>query len=73
MDWVIRLDCGAFRERRTKNTTSTTAIANNENATANNASGAPLAGPAFATGKFCATGGADGGGWSMAVRLTGGA
>ena len=73
MDWLIRLGCGAFRERRTKNTTSTTAIVNNENAMTYNASWAPPDGLILATGVFRATGGAGGGCWSLAVTLTGGA
>jgi hypothetical protein len=73
MDWLIRLDCGALRERRTKNTTSTTAIVNNENAMTYNASRAPSDAAILATGTFRATGGTGGGCWSLAVTLTGGA
>ena len=73
MDWVIRLDCGAFRERRTKNTTSTTAIVNNENAMTYNASWALPDGLILATGGFGATGGTGCGGWLLAVTFTGGA
>ena len=67
MDWLIKLGCGALRERRTKNTTSTTAIVNNENAMTYNASWGPGDGPMLATG------GAGGGCWSPAVTVTGGA
>ena len=73
MDWLIKLGCGALRERRTKNTTSTTAIVNNENAMTYNASWGPGDGPMLATGVFRATGGAGGGCWSPAVTVTGGA
>ncbi len=73
MDWVIRLGCGALRERRSKNTTSTTAIVSNENAMTNNASWAPPDGPILATGALGATGGAGGGCGLLAVTLTGGA
>lgn len=61
MDWVIRLDCGALRERRIKKTTSATAIVNNENAMTNSANWVLLAGPPVATGGFRAAGRAGGG------------
>src|ERR1700683_4092797 len=84
MDWLIRLDCGAWRERRNKKTTSTTAIVNNESAMMNNAICVLLRGPMPATAALCATGGTDCGGgcgllgvtvgsgaWGGGVSLTG--
>jgi hypothetical protein len=58
MDWVIRLDCGAWRERRIKNTTSATAIVNNEIAMMNRASCESRGGLILATGKLGETMGA---------------